>query len=345
MTTISPNEPCHALIQATQTGGKTYSFNNARDDTLPADRWFQQSEEGLVLFLVFYTLACRWSACTGCNLPSVSASYPVSYTSIIAQIDRVFSAPDVLARSAEIRKLIVSNNGSVLDQMTFPSTALMHLIVQINLRLPQLRVISLETRPEYVDFAELEFLSRAMREREQQGEIELAIGFEAFDNRIRNEVFGKGLSLATFEKLVKQLQRPGFRLKCYFMQKPVAGISEEEAIQDIQRGIDYLHQVSTTFGVSINMHLNPTYVSRETSLERDFKKGVYQPPLLQNVIRSVLHAKGKSVSIFVGLSDEGLAVEGGSFLRAGDESLVQALELFNRTQNFSVLQDLVTCTC
>ncbi|MCK4342848.1 MAG: hypothetical protein KAY37_14115 [Phycisphaerae bacterium] len=35
----------------------------------------------------------------------------------------------------------------------------------------------------------------------------------------------------------------------------------------------------------------------------------------------MLHGKGKSISIFVGLNDEGLAVAGGSFFRPGDEAL------------------------
>ncbi len=39
----------------------------------------------------------------------------------------------------------------------------------------------------------------------------------------------------------------------------------------------------------------------------------------------------------MGLFDEGLAVDGGSFLQEGDEELVKELERFNRTQDYDIL--------
>jgi radical SAM enzyme (TIGR01210 family) len=327
-----------ALLSSTLAAGKSYGFDNQHDPTQPVTWWFQESHEGVVLFVVFYSLACRWSCCASCNLPAVSSQHPVSYGDIVAQVDALFAAPNVRARLGEIRKLIVSNNGSVLDEVTFPSTALMHLLVLANLHLPELRMLSFESRPEYVDLAELEFLSRAMRERKQPAEIELALGFEAFDDRIRNDVFRKGLSLRVFEDLVEKISRPGFCLKCYFMQKPVAEMSDEAAIEDIHNGIDYLHQVATRSGVRINMHLNPTYVAWGTPLEASFRAGCYRPPQLHDVVRALLHARGKALSVFVGLDDEGLAVPGGSFRRPEDQALIEQLEAFNRSQNFDALQ-------
>ena len=49
---------------------------------------------------------------------------------------------------SEIRKVIVSNNGSVLDQETFSSTALMYLLARLNQFLPRMEILSMETRPE-----------------------------------------------------------------------------------------------------------------------------------------------------------------------------------------------------
>jgi hypothetical protein len=326
-----------AIERNTVRAGKTYSFNEGHDRTRPIDRWFQHTEEGVVLFTIFYTQACRFSMCTGCNLPSLSSRNYVDYQALISQIDHVFADPAVAAQCGAIAKLIVSNNGSVLDEQTFPSTALMHLLVQCNLRLPQLKVISFESRPEYVEVDELEFMSRAMAERERPAEIELAIGFEAFDDHIRNKVFLKGLTLRAFESLVERITQPHFRLKCYFMQKPVADMTDDTAVADIQAGIDYLHRVAGDANLTINMHLNPTYVARGTPLADEFAAGRYAPPRLADVARAVLHGRDKQVSIFVGLNDEGLAVPGGTFLRSEDEPLRAALEAFNRTQDYAAL--------
>lgn len=335
---LKPDDLGKSLLATTAKVGKSYAFDEQHDPTRPVTWWFQESDEGLVLFVVFYTLACRWSCCTACNLPTVSSTRPVLLPALVDQIDALFTDPTVKPRLGEIRKLIVSNNGSVLDEVTFPSTALMHLLVRANLYLPELRVLSFESRPEYVDVAELEFLSRAIAEHALPTEIEIALGFEAYDEHIRNDVFRKGLSLRAFEDLVDRIRRPGFRLKCYFMQKPVPDMSDEAAILDIQRGIDYLHYMATRSGVRINMHLNPTYVARGTPLAESFLAGRYHPPRLTDVVRALLHASGKSLTVFVGLDDEGLAVPGGSCVGPEDRALAEQIEKFNRDQDYGVLE-------
>ncbi len=329
------------IEQAGLEAGKFYAFNENHDPEQPAQWWFHDSDVGLVLFVVFYTQACRWSRCLGCNLPSKGSRYHVDFKSQIAQVDHLFALPEVVARLGEIRKIIISNNGSVLDEDTFSSMALMYLLARIRMWVPGLRSIAIETRPEYVDLAELEFLHRALSEDDESIALELAIGFEAFDERIRNEVFRKGLELEDFESFVAEVAPFGFSVKCYFMQKPVPGMTDEEAIQDIRSAIDYLDSLATRFDVKINMHLNPTYVSSGTSLAKYFQKGEYTPPRLIDVAKAALHATGKQPSIFIGLYDEGLAVSGGSFVREGDEALTIQLEEFNRTQDYDLLEKIV----
>ena len=334
---MTVNDLLNQILEGTQKAGKFYTFDEAHDEKLPAQMWFQESDEGLILFIVFYSQACRWSRCLGCNLPSKMSSRHISYKALIDQIDYVFRDREVTEQRENIRKVILSNNGSILDEETFSSTALMYLMAQLNLNLPNLALLSIETRAEYVDMAELEFLSRAIAEGDTPTELEIAIGFEAFDDHIRNRIFSKGLSLETFEDFVGKMAGYGYCLKCYFMQKPVPGMTDAEAIADIQNAIDYLGQMADHYDIDINMHLNPTFVATGTMLEEAFRKGEYAPPLLWDVASAAQHARGKPLSIFIGLFDEGLAVEGGSFLREGDEELVNELERFNRTQDYDIL--------
>ncbi len=337
---MKPDAINKQIIFGSQKAGKTYTFDEEHDQTLPAQMWFQESDEGLILFIVFYTQACRWSRCLGCNLPSKVSQNHVPYKSLMAQIDKVFADPGVRSRRPSIRKVIVSNNGSVLDEDTFSSTALMYLIAQLNINFPNLAVLSMESRPEYVDLAELEFISRALVEGETPTQLEIAIGFEAFDNRIRNEVFDKGLSLEVFEGLVGKMSPYGYHLKCYFMQKPVPDMSDAEAVADIKNAIDYLGRIANKYDILINMHLNPTYVAAGTAMETAFGEGRYTPPLLEDVAEAVRHAREKSISTFIGLSDEGLAVKGGSFLSQGNAALVEKLELFNRSHDFDIIDEI-----
>lgn len=329
------------IIKGADQGKKTYSYDKTHDKNKPADLWFQESQEGLILFTIFYTQACRWSRCFSCNLPSKSSLDHIDYKSLITQIDHLFELPEVKNKAMEIKKFIVSNNGSVLDEETFSSTALMYLIAKVNLNLPNLEVLSLETRAEYADIEEMEFISRALKEGKTPTKLELAIGFESFDERIRNEVFHKGLSLKVFEEFVKRVAPYDFHIKCYFMQKPVPEISDEEAISDIQKAIDYLSGIAEKYNVSINMHLNPTFVAAGTPLEKAFLEGKYAPPKVIDVARAAIHGKGKKISIFLGLYDEGLAVEGGSFLRGDEGNLIERLEEFNKTQDYNVIESVL----
>jgi len=329
-----------AILDRSEKAGKTYGFDDKHDRTVPAQMWFQESDEGLILFIVFYTLACRWSRCVGCNLPMKMSSRHIPFKGIMAQIDHVFALPEVVAKREAIRKVIVSNNGSVLDEATFSSSALVYLLAQLNLNLPNLTALTIETRPEYVDICELEFLARALAEGETSTRLEIAVGFEAFDDRIRNSLFDKGLSLEVFERLVSRMAPFKFRLKCYFMQKPVPGISDEEAVADIQAAIDYLSDIASKHDIEINMHLNPTYAAVDTPLEEKFHAGEFTPPLLGDVARAALRGKGKRLSVFIGLSDEGLATQGGSFIREGDEELLEQLQRFNVTQDYGILEKI-----
>jgi archaeosine synthase beta-subunit len=332
--------PQEQIFSGPEGTGKNYFFNDDHDETKPAQFWFQESEEGLVLFIVFYSLACQWSKCLGCNLPSMMSSRHIPYKSIMAQIDDIFQNPGVLNQCNTIKKVIVSNNGSILDQETFSSTALMYLLAKINLHLPVLEHLCIETRAEYVETSELEFIARALSEGECPTKLEIAIGFEAFDDHIRNDIFNKGLTKEEFLEFVRIMAPYNYNIKCYFMQKPVPGMTDEAAVKDIQDAIDFLSNTAKKYGIIINMHLNPTYAARGTVLEKAFIKGEYEPPNLIDVTKATLHGKGKSISIFIGLYDEGLACEGGSFIREGENYIVEMLEDFNQTQDYGILEQI-----
>lgn len=317
---------------------KSYRFDHQHPSDRIADHWFQNPPVGLTLFVVFYTLACRWSRCLGCNLPSLSSPVHIPFSSLNHQIDQIFTRVLTPEQKRALRKIILSNNGSILDEATFSTTSLLYFVAMMNAHCPGIAELTIESRPEYVDLAELEVLSRALAEGQTPTQLEIAIGFEAFDDQIRNEHFHKGMNLEAFESLVKKLALYRFHLKTYFMQKPVPGMSEEDAVDDIHQAIDYLDRLAREYGIPINLHLNPTYVARGTALETAFLEGSYTPPQLDSVRRAVLRAEGRHLSVFIGLSDEGLAVPGGSFIRDEDQGLIERMEKFNQNQDFSLLK-------
>jgi radical SAM enzyme (TIGR01210 family) len=326
------------IQKRTEESNKTYSFKEDHNPRLPADYWFQTSTEGPVLFLVFFTQACRWAKCLGCNLPSKVSLTHIGFMDIMKQTNFVFMNLLSDRQKIELKKIILSNNGSVLDEETLSTTALLYFISQMNIHCPDIRVLTIESRAEYVDRAELETIHRTIQEGDTPTDLEIAIGFEAFDDKIRNEHFKKGLPLEVVENLADMISQYKFRLKAYFMLKPVPNLSEKDAIEDIKAGIHYLDSLAKKYNIEINMHLNPTFASKGTPLAEAFKAGTFVPPLLESVKQAVRASEGTRISVFAGLNDEGLAVPGGSFIRPGDEALIDLLEKFNRTQDYSLLE-------
>ena len=48
--TVSQNKIERQILLGSEDGGKHYAFDNSHDSSLPAQTWFQESDEGLILF-------------------------------------------------------------------------------------------------------------------------------------------------------------------------------------------------------------------------------------------------------------------------------------------------------
>ena len=327
---------------------KCYRYDDESPINEPIMFFFQQSVEGLVLFIVFRTLPCVYNGCAFCRLPGTSTLREVDFRAIMRQIEYVFSHEDVVPRLDEISKLIISNQGSILDERTFDQLALMYLVSVAEDKCPHLASMCLETRICYVDNAEIALLGHAMAGGDSMTVLELGIGVEAFDDVVRNGVLRKNMHLVdhknSLERLAERLSdfdELRFRIKVYFLQKPTEDMTDEEAVQDVKQCIDFLSELIGEHSVDINLHLNPTFAAIDTPLERELKAGRFTPPRLTDVTRAVMHADGSGVSVYVGLDDEGLATEGDSFLRPGNERMVEILQAFNETQDYDILQAAV----
>lgn len=311
-----------------------YDFNNSGNKTLPVMHWFQESPEGRVLFLVFYTQKCKWNRCTGCNLPSQSSEDFIEFGDIKKQIDYVFThlVNYEITQGRSIDKIIVSNNGSVFDENTFPNSSLMYFLLKINETLPKLKKLTLETRPEFVELSELEVVRNIINETGNT-EVEIAIGFEVFDDHIRNQDFKKGLSLRHFENFVEKLAQNKFSLKTYFMLKPVVGMTDEFALQDILNAVGLLKTMEERYDIEISMHLNPTYGAFGTPLETAYNEKKWFPPTFDAISQIIEEAYNSSIELYVGLYDEGLAVEGSNWTYHTSKKDIDRVIQFNKTQN------------
>ncbi|RKZ80775.1 MAG: hypothetical protein DRR19_23080 [Candidatus Parabeggiatoa sp. nov. 1] len=316
----------------------TTEKNTPHNPAVPLDYWFQHSHEGFLLFVVFYTQKCRWSQCFGCSLHLSGSESHIDSQLIMQQVDHVFESILDSEQKLKLKKIIVSNNGSVLDEATFPKQALLYFISKMKYHCPNVSLLTLETRAEYAQVSEFESIERALKAGEQTIALELAVGVEVFNNKIRNRIYKKGLSNKTFEHFAAKVARFDYQLKTYFMLKPIPDMSDEEAVADIVNAVVYLDSISERYNLKINLHLNMTYVSTGTELMEAFENNQYSLASLSLVPKAILAAENTRLTVYVGLYDEGLAIKGGHFEKVGNLQLIKMLQQFNQTQDYGLLK-------
>ncbi|MBN8608463.1 MAG: hypothetical protein J0L81_16215 [Caulobacterales bacterium] len=303
----------------------------------PLQFWFDNIPGGAQLFVIYFTRACRYEQCSGCALPSISARKRIAPSAILEQTDFVFSVATTTAERESVKTLILSNNGSMLDAETTPVAALLHAIVRSVEALPKLDTLVLESRAEFVDEHTLSLIRATLDACRPEIKFEIAIGVEIADEKRRNREARKGLSNNALRRAAENIAGAGAGLRAYFMLKPLPGMSDQDAIDDLALGIDFFGSLSDTFSMPIVIHLNPTYAAAGTNLEEAFLAGAYTPPNLEH-LAAFLHRRALTnrVRIHIGLNDEGLATPGGSFHQFTDPAIEAQLRRFNVEQDASV---------
>jgi len=296
---------------------------------------------GRELVLSLYTKGCRYARCSFCSLPALSAGEAaVSARDIRAQVDHALdSYPAKML--APVQRVSVFNSGSVLDQRTLPTSALWHLFERLP-ELANLKLVCLDSRAEFIEAWELDGLLRRL---DGIG-LEVAVGYETQDERIRNRVLRKGLSEKTFQGLCALLASKGARLKAYVMVKPDPSMTERDGVEEAVRTLRHIAALGGSLKLAVCAHLNPTYVAKGSRLEREFRTRDYSPPRLWSVVDIISRMEGAGLPIQVGLDTEGLAVRGGTFRNCGlcDARVRKALEAFSGAQDFASLRAL-SCPC
>jgi hypothetical protein len=231
------------------------------------------------------------------------------------------------------------NSGSFLNDLEVPSEARLEILREVG-HLPGVRVVVIESRPEYITRPSLLEARRALME---SVALEVAIGLDAYDNELREQLLQKGFTRTAFEQAVGRLAEVGADLLCYVMIKPWS-MTDDAALQDAIHCAEYAHEVASRHSVRCRIALEPTFVVPGTSLADLYIAGLYEPVSLW-VVRQAAERIAALGSVYVGLWDENLhplAVP--SSCVNCQRTLLGALQQFNATQDRSDLK-VAPCEC
>lgn len=253
------------------------------------------------LLIIFNTPACAFS-CDFCNLPS--DSLPRSGTIFTPDdIRRQFTQAAVEMRHTwhTLDRLTISNDGSVLDEKTFPREALLD-IARFTDVYKNIRTLVLETRLEFFD---PDFIGK-IKKIAPDTKVNILTGFETLYEEIKTKVLGKE-PIHKFLTGLDRVASSGCDLTAYVLFKPGYDMSDEAAYLEAEGSIEFLERECTKRNLELTIRLNPMYKARSTPWAVKAEEHGWQPPRLTDVLRLARDMRRKGIKIYLGLSAEDLA--------------------------------------
>jgi len=226
-----------------------------------------------------------------------------------------------------INRVTLANEGSILDRDTFPEEALFTILESIaEIRLVH-RVV-LESRLEFCDEA---ILNKA-KVLNPRATLDLLTGFETVDENIRDNILFKRQTLAQFTTGLDILAGVGAELTCYILFKPDPAMTDFEAVEEAMRSFRFLKSACESRNISLRIRLNPMYVASGSKWEQMARKiPHYKSPRLTDVMRVAEEIRSTGIPVYIGISSEGLDIDGGTFHSREDfkSELIRPIKLFN----------------
>lgn len=287
------------------------------------------------MVISLYTEKCKYN-CAFCDIASHSSSGHVTGSDINSQMDFVIDS--YYNQLNQIEQVSIGNEGSILDGVTLPLESLYYILDKLSW-FEKLQVLSLETRPEYLNDAILQDII----DRTDIPVVDVTVGFETQNDQIRNGQLHKGISRELFEEKAAVLGKLGIRLTAYVMLKPGFDMTEKEGVEEACATLHYLYRLCKKCKTNLIVYLNPTYIAKNSRLKDCMEKSHYMPPKIQSVLKVLLEAEKLNIPIYTGLSSESLCMENGDFKAHldFDMNIFNAVRQFNKNQDYAVLHNFI----
>lgn len=290
------------------------------------------------LMIVLTTKGCEYAhktggGCTVCGFIN-HAKANITEEEIVSQLDFSLQSTDL----SEVEEIDLLTLGSFFNDQEVSRHTRIELLNRIA-RLSNIKRVSIESRPEYVNFEKLRECKNILGDKV----VELGIGLESSDDYIRNTIIKKNLSRKKFEKTVQKIGETCFCLLVYLLIKPPS-LLEKEAITDAVNSVKYVYGVSKEYNVKFRIAFEPVFICRNTPLENLFLNAEYRLVNLWSVVEVIKQTHHYS-DLFVGLSDENLSLHRMPFsCNRCYDMLISEIDAFNRSQDIAKLARL-DCEC
>ena len=261
------------------------------DKTKPLFVWSVDGIYGKELIIALRTKPCTYGQCTFCDLPSLPEVTSVAGFQLKAQIDYVIEYYSKQLETVSVVSIYCA--GSVFD--TVPFEVLDYLMSKLN-TYTNIKMLSMENRHELITSSNLNSIRNITRDDIQ---IEMAVGFEAYDSVIRNEVFKKSIELYDLKQNAKLLAEFEMNLKVYGILG-IKDVKPKAMVHDVERMIAMLMTYKLEYMLKIRFHLNPAYIPHQAAAE------ILQVPSIYQIAECASFASKAELPMYIGINTEDL---------------------------------------
>lgn len=281
--------------------------------------------------IIFTSKGCSYKRKTGGCLfcgNVVKSNEGTTANDLKKQFDSVFK------KDPKIKQIELLTQGSFFDENEFPAEAVEYILRKINENNFIKKVVT-ESRPEHITLEKIRESKKLLGNKI----LEIGIGLETVNDKTR-DFLGKDFGKKEYVKALETIKKGNAEVLTYILIKP-PNLTEKEAIEEAIETIKYCFKMAKESGVKARVALEPMFIAKETDLEKLYLERKYELPKLWSVIE-IIKKTNKLGTIFVGLSDDGLADNRlASNCGKCDEKIIKAMEEFNATQNLRELE----CEC
>lgn len=296
-----------------------------------------RGEQANRLMVIFRAPGCAYDlraggGCTYCGFRKLTTyGSPVTAMEYIAQFEQALRGRNL--ESEKVRQIDLFNSGNFLNDDEVPAEARIEILRRCAIQ-KAVRLVVVESRPEYITISRLEAMQQVIRSHGKIG-LEVGVGFDAFDES-RARAIRKGITRMSFERAVGRLGQTGTDLMTYVLVKP-CDMTDAEALADVQNAAEYVHGVAARNGIRARISLEPTFVVPDTPLAGEFLAGRYLPPSFPLVMEAAARIAHLG-HLTVGMWDEGLSPLAVPSADPNDlPRILHAVRRFNITQDGNAL--------
>ncbi len=341
MTEINLNKIQEIILESSGKARRdSIARRRSKDLSRPSASWTTDAkigdDTGRATSIVLATVGCSYArgesgGCTMCSYLLDGTEKRPTSEQLVLQFASVLSS---LSGEGPL-SIKLYTSGSFLDEDEVSLEArndILHKIAQDN----RITEVVIESRPEYVTDETMVAIRRILGGRL----IEIGIGLESSNDRIRSICINKGFTLADFKEALKIASKHDIGVRAYVLLKPPF-LSESSALQDTLKTI----QDCSDLGVS-TVSLNPVNVQKNTLVESLWERGEYRPAWLWTLVEVLMKGRAsldKSVKLVCDPVAGGKS-RGVHNCRVCDKKIVQAIRTFSLSQDTSCFESL-ECEC